>query len=124
MAERLRAGWLTRRCQTTAHSPSVWGVIRSGETVGITTQAAAAALVAPPSLPTMPNTAAPTSPASSSARTRLGDTFFSRLPPPTENTSTASRAPSRDTLSHSEKLVSQPSSLTRAVSSETLSVGA
>ena len=57
------------------------------------------------------------------ARTRFTDTFFSRLPPPTEKTSRPSRAPSRDTLSHSEKLVSQPSSLTRAVSSETLSVG-
>ena len=36
------------------------GVIRSGETVGMTTQASAAVLVKPPSLPTMPKTAAPT----------------------------------------------------------------
>jgi hypothetical protein len=34
-----------------------------------------------------------------------------------------SRDPSRLTRSHSAKLVSQPSSLTRAVSSATLSVG-
>ena len=40
---------------------------------------------------------APRSRASSSARTRLGETFFSRLPPPTENTSSASsRAEPRD----------------------------
>ena len=61
VADRLRRGWLTRRCQTTAQSPSVCGVIRSGDTVGMTTQASAAVLVAPPSLPTMPKTAAPRS---------------------------------------------------------------
>src|SRR5438552_3375726 len=39
VAARMRAGWLTIRCQTTAHSPSVCGVIRSGETVGMITHA-------------------------------------------------------------------------------------
>src|SRR5690242_7899676 len=68
-----KAGWLTKRCQTTAHSPSVWGVIRSGETVGMMTQASEASLVAPPSLPTMPNTGAFTCCAITSALTRLGD---------------------------------------------------
>src|SRR5882724_5094545 len=71
----------------------------------------------------MPKTLAPTSFASSSERTRFTDTFFSRLPPPTEKTRTPSPFRRRDTLSHSEKHVSQPSSFTRAVSSETLSVG-
>src|SRR5258708_7815224 len=71
----------------------------------------------------MPKTLAPTSFASSSERTRFTDTFFSRLPPPTEKMRTPSSFRRRDTLSHSEKHVSQPSSFTRAVSSETLSVG-
>ena len=56
--------------------------------------------------------------------TRLGLTFFSILPPPTEKTKTASCALSRLIASHSRKMVCQPSSLVRAVSSETLSVGA
>ena len=51
--------------------------------------------------------------------------FFSRLPPPTENTNTrvllaAAGCPS----AMPTNTVSQPSSLVRAVSSETLSVGA
>src|SRR5439155_19453629 len=86
VAARLSAGWLTSRCQTTAHRPSVCGVIRSGETVGITTQASACCWVAPPSLPTTPKIFAPTLLPSSMARTRFIDTFFSRLPPPTEKT--------------------------------------
>ncbi len=35
------AGWLTSRCQTTAHSPSVCGVIRSATSGGMTTHASA-----------------------------------------------------------------------------------
>ena len=123
MAARLSAGWLTSRCQTTAHSPSVCGVIRSGDTVGIDDArfgggAGRAAVAADDA----EHGAAPLG-ASSSARTRFAETFFSLSPPPTENTSTASRGPRRDTSSQAAKLVSQPSSFTRAVSSATLSVG-
>ena len=50
--------------------------------------------------------------------------FRSASPPPTEKTSTASSGPSRETSSQAENEVSQPSSLVRAVSSLTLSVGA
>ena len=56
--------------------------------------------------------------------TRFGLTFFSRLPPPTESTKIRSSGLSRLRRSHSTKTVAQPSSLVRAVSSETLSVGA
>ena len=48
----------------------------------------------------------------------------SRSPPPTESTRTRSLSLRRLPRSHSTKTVSQPSSLVRAVSSETLSVGA
>ena len=72
----------------------------------------------------MPSTVAPTSLAYCTARTRFGLTLRSRLPPPTENTRIASPARSWLTFSHAENVVSQPSSLVRAVSSETLSVGA
>ena len=72
----------------------------------------------------MPMTGAPTSWAYCRAVTRFGLTFFSRLPPPTENTRIRSSGLSRLTRSHSTKTVAQPSSLVRAVSSETLSVGA
>jgi hypothetical protein len=54
----------------------------------------------------------------------LADTFFSRSPPPTEKTRRPSSERRREPTSHSEKTVSHPSSLVRAVSSETLSVGA
>ncbi len=47
----------------------------------------------------------------------------STLPPPTEKTRTASRCASRDPRSHSAYELSHPSSLIRAVSSETLSEG-
>ena len=50
--------------------------------------------------------------------------FFSRLPPPTENTNSASSLRSRLPFSQATNTVSQPSSLVRAVSSDTLSVGA
>src|SRR5581483_6399983 len=62
--------------------------------------------------------------ASSSAAIRLGLTLRSASPPPTERTRIASLALARDVLSHSMNTVAQPSSLVRAVSSETLSVGA
>ena len=52
------------------------------------------------------------------------ETLCSREPPPTEKTRIASRDESRERSSHASKVVSQPSSLVRAVSSETLSVGA
>ena len=49
----------------------------------------------------MPTIDAPRSLASCNALTRLGLTFFSRLPPPTENTSSPSFSLSRLPLSHS-----------------------
>ena len=54
----------------------------------------------------------------------FGLIFFSRLPPPTDMTNSASRDDKRLVRSHSTNVVSHPSSLVRAVSSETLSVGA
>ncbi len=50
--------------------------------------------------------------------------FFSRLPPPTEKTKTRVLAAQPAARSQAANTVSQPSSLVRAVSSETLSVGA
>jgi hypothetical protein len=50
--------------------------------------------------------------------------FRSASPPPTEKMSSASSGRSWETSSHDENVVSQPSSLVRAVSSLTLSVGA
>src|SRR5260370_12169149 len=86
------------------------------------TQASAACAVKPPSRPTIPRTLEPTLLAYSSARTRFGLTFFSRFPPPTENTNSASCVLRRLTFSHSTKTVSQPSSFVRAVNSDPLSV--
>src|SRR3984893_18788026 len=120
----LSFGWETRRCQITAHRPSVCGVMCSGYSGGTNTEASASRRVAPPSRPTMPNMDAPLSRASSSAATRLAETPRSRSPPPTEKTSSASLSESREPRSHSVKVVSQPSSFARAVSSLTLSVGA
>jgi hypothetical protein len=71
----------------------------------------------------MPKIEAPTDLAVSRAATMLVETCFSALPPPTENTSTASLPLIREPFSHSLNVVSQPSSLARAVSSETLSMG-
>src|SRR5689334_12226050 len=84
MADRCSLGWLTRRCQSTAQKPSVWGVIRSGDITGTSTQTWATCFVYPPSLPTIPKIFAPTFWATSRARTKLTDTFFSLFPPPTE----------------------------------------
>ena len=42
---RCRAGWLTSRCQITAARPSVWGVIRSATSGGMTTHEVADAAV-------------------------------------------------------------------------------
>jgi len=54
----------------------------------------------------------------------LIETFFSAFPPPTDKISSASPPLMREPSSHLEKTVSHPSSFTRAVSSDTLSVGA
>ena len=87
-------------------------------------QTSAACAVAPSSRPTTPKTRAPTSSASSIARTRFTETLCARFPPPTEKTRIASREDRREVRSQASKLVSQPSSFVRAVSSATLSVGA
>ncbi len=117
------AGCETRRCQTIAWNSSTWGVRRSGG-ASTTMQTSAAAAVAPSARPTIPKTPAPTSRASSIARTRFTETLWARFPPPTENTSNASLDESRDVRSHASKLVSHPSSFVLAVISATLSVGA
>src|SRR6185503_14808594 len=124
IAAALSRGCDTRPCHTTAWKASAWAVTRSGLTVGMMTQASATFAVNPPSRPTIPATRAPTALACSSARTRLVLTLRSESTPPTEKTSTASRAERRLPLSQLANEVSQPSSLMRAVSSETLSVGA
>ena len=49
-----RAGCDTKRCQTTAQTPSVWGVTRSGTSGGMMTAASANLPVSPPSRPTTP----------------------------------------------------------------------
>ena len=86
----LEPGWLTSRCQTTAAKPSVCGVIRSAETVGMTTHASAdllgVAAVAPDDAEDLRADLA----RELEERTRFTQTFFSRLPPPTEKTSSAS----------------------------------
>src|SRR5919109_1030933 len=95
----------------------------SGLTVGMVTHASATFAVYPPVRPTTPHTRAPTDLAYSKARTRLMLTPRSASPPPTEKTQTTSFAPRRLPLSQFAKDVSQPSSLIRAVSSDTLSTG-
>src|SRR5262249_14668152 len=119
----LSAGRLTKKCHITAQSPSVCVVIRSEKSGGITTQASATRLVKPPSFPTTPTTVARLPFASSSARTRFAETFFSLSPPPTEKIRMQSFSPMRLPSSQPAKHPSQPSSLMRAVSSLTLSVG-
>src|SRR5438477_407820 len=54
VAVRCSSGWLTNKCQRTAHSPSVWGVTRSAATMGTRMQKPADWRVNPPSRPTMP----------------------------------------------------------------------
>src|SRR5438477_4500674 len=120
----LRVGCEIHKCQTTAWNASVCGVMFAGLTVGMTIVMSAICAVYPPSRPTIPRIALPRSFASFSALTKFGLTFFSRLPPPTENTRIASFPLSRLPLSHSAKTEGHPSSLVRAVNSETLSVGA
>src|SRR4030095_6248080 len=120
----LRAGCEIHKCHTTAWNASVCGVMFAGLTVGMTIATSATCAVYPPSRPTIPRMALPRSFASFSALTKFGLTFFSRLPPPTDKTKIASLSLSRLPLSHSVKTEGHPSSLVRAVSSETLSVGA
>ena len=99
-------------------------MILFGFTVGTITQASATLAVKPPSLPTIPMMRAPTSLASCRAATKLGETFFSKLPPPTERMKIKSLEFNLLPRNHSTNTLAQPSSLVRAVSSETLSVGA
>src|SRR4051812_14955586 len=113
----------TSRCHTTAWNASACGVIVAALMVGMITQASATCAVNPPSRPTTPAIRAPTCLAYCSARTRLGLTFRSRLPPPTEKTNTTSSAFRRLPCSHATNTDSHPSSLVRAVNSETLSTG-
>src|SRR6516164_5408062 len=61
--------------------------------------------------------------ASSIALMRLGLTLRSASPPPTENIRIASSLSSRLVSSQAVNTLSQPSSLVRAVNSETLSIG-
>ena len=77
----------------------------------------------PPSLPTTPPMKQPAVWAVSSALTMFPEMPRSRSPPPTEKTRRPSFAPRRDPSSQLLKEVSQPSSLIRAVNSDTLSTG-
>jgi len=99
-------------------NPSVWGVMRSGEAVGMITHASATSPYSRPSLPTMPKIFAPHGLRVFERADQVHGYVLLFAAATTEKIRTASRAPRRDTLSHSEKLVSQPSSFTRAVSSE------
>src|SRR5688572_30762508 len=118
------AGCDTSACQTTAWNASASGVTSSASIVGTTITSSpgrlATRFVYPPSRPTMPKIFVPRRRASSKARTMFGLTFFAASPPPTENMSSASFSPARLPLSHSANTVSHPSSLVRAVSSDTL----
>ncbi len=59
VAARCNRGWLTSKCQSTAHSPSVCGVMRSGASAGMTMHSSAIWRVNPPLRPTMPKMCAP-----------------------------------------------------------------
>src|SRR5262249_42956381 len=106
----LRGGGETGRGQAPAREAPGGGGAAGGVPGGTMTQASATLAVSPPSRPTIPQTGAPTSHANCRARTRLGLTLCSGLPPPTERTRTRSRGPSLLTRSHSTKTVSHPSS--------------
>src|SRR5262245_10675440 len=116
-----RMGCETRQCHTTAWNASVCGVTRDASTVGTTTTQSPTCLVYPPSRPTTPKIFRPRCWASFNPATMFALTFFSRFPPPTEKTNTASFRVALLALSHAANTVSQPSSLVRAVSSATLS---
>ena len=91
--------------------------------VGTTITKSLDSFVKPPSLPTTPNIGEPFSRANSIHLTRLGLIFFSKFPPPTEKIKSPSFEENLLTFSQLEYDVSQPSSLTLAVNSETLSDG-
>src|SRR5262245_22081943 len=110
------------RCHTTACRPSVCGVTRPGSPVGITTHASATRASSPPSRPATPAIRAPRSRARCIASTRLTLMPRSTSPPPTENANRQSSPRRREALSQSAYDDCQPSSLIRAVSSDTLSV--
>ena len=118
------SGCETSACHTTAWNDSTSGVFRSAG--GIDDDRDVGQLGQRPA--GCPDHAVDRAPrargASSIALTMLTETLCSREPPPTLNTSRARRRDSFEIASHSVNDVSQPSSLVRAVSSETLSVGA
>src|SRR6478672_4136483 len=116
-------GCETRQCHTTAWNASDSGVTQAGFTCGMTTTTSPCRAVYPVSLPTIPNTLAARFFARSIALTRLVLTLRSASPPPTENIRIASSPSSRLVSSQAAKTLSQPSSLVRAVNSETLSIG-
>src|SRR5262249_35011085 len=118
---RARVGCDTRQCHTTAWNASESGVTALGSTVGITITSSPTFFVKPPSRPTTPKMLRPRALASSRPRTMLALTLRTASPPPTENTNTASLLLALLVRSQVAKTVSQPSSLVRAVSSETLS---
>src|SRR3979409_1706965 len=113
----------TRQCQTTAWNASVCGVTREASTVGTTTTQSPTCFVYPPSRPTTPNIFTSRCFASLSPATIFALTFFSKFPPPTENTNTASFLLALLVLSHAANTVSPPWSFVRSVSSATLSTG-
>ena len=93
-------------------------------TVGTTIQTLATFAVYPPSRPIIPVILAPIFCAYFNASTIFGLIFFYKSPPPTEKIKSISVDFNLLVFNHSEKTVDHPSSLVRAVSSDTLSVGA
>ena len=120
----LEAGWLTRRCHTTAARPSVWGVMRSSTSGGMTTQAVGDLRGVATVAADDPEDRGAAFAARARERSRCWRTRSVRGRRRRRRTPGCRRRPDPRPLSHSENTVSQPSSLVRAVSSDTLSVGA
>ena len=113
--------------QVPDHGAQALGVRRDavGEASGgMTTQASATCAVKPPSRPTMPKTLAPASPRQLEGPHQVTRDAPLGVAAADREDEQAVVGASREPCSHSAKMVSQPSSLIRAVSSETLSVGA
>ena len=120
---RCSSGWLTSRCQTTAHIPSVCGVTRSAATVGMS-DAGVGHRPGGASIPADDAEDAGAHLARELERAHQIHAHVLLAVPPAhrEHQHAVALAQARP-ASHSTKQESQPSSFTRAVSSHTLSVG-
>src|SRR3990167_612318 len=117
-------GWKTKRCQMIVWKDSAKGVIRYLLTTGTSTQISAFFLVYPPSLLTIPAILALIFLAYLIASIRLTLTFFSSLPPPTENIKSISFLFNLLIFNQLINTLSHPSSFVLALNSAILSVGA